>query len=109
MAITSKNYFKQILLVSAFSFMASACMYTPPVDQGKHFSDQQVHRLKLHMAKGDVKKILGEPVMQHHNDSQWTYIDYHYTQDHQTRLQLMLSFNKKDRLTKVISRKKHTS
>ena len=83
----------------------TACMYTPPVNQGKAFSKNQVHALKLHMTKAQVKKVLGEPVIQHHGSNHWTYVDYHFSQRQQTRQQLLLSFNKNNQLTKVETKK----
>lgn len=83
-------------------------MYIAPVDQGKTFSGKQIHALKLHMSKADVKKILGEPVTQHHGKKCWTYVDYHFAQHHQDRQQLILNFNQKDQLIRVETRVRHS-
>ncbi len=94
---------REIIMGGVLAMLLSACQsYLVTVEQGNCFSQKQVAALKVGMTKGEVRNILGEPVLTSLFDQNcWNYpyalID---SNGIQSKRSLTLWF-KGERLTKI--------
>ncbi len=68
------------LIVVAFAFVISGCLYRPDIQQGNELTDEMIASITVGMTKEEVADILGEPlVTDPFNRDRWDY--YYFLRD----------------------------
>lgn len=72
------NMIKKIGAIATFMLVLSACsIYKPDIQQGNAVAAEAVEQLKQGMTKGEVKTLLGTPLLQDDfHQNRWDYIFY---------------------------------
>ncbi len=71
------NKFHRLLLCSAASLLASACVYRINIQQGNYLDQAAVEQVKAGMTRSQVRYLLGTPmVADSFNRDRWDYIYY---------------------------------
>lgn len=72
------NMIKKIGTTAVFLFALSACTtYKPDIQQGNAVAVEAISQLKQGMSKGEVKTLLGTPLLQDDfHQNRWDYIFY---------------------------------
>jgi outer membrane protein assembly factor BamE len=69
--------FQRLLLGSAMSLVASACVYRINIQQGNFLDQAAVEQVKAGMTRSQVRYLLGTPmVADSFNKERWDYIYY---------------------------------
>src|SRR5476651_39811 len=71
------KFFPRLLLASAFTVIASGCVYRINIQQGNFLDQAAVEQVKPGMTRSQVRYLLGTPmVADSFNKERWDYIYY---------------------------------
>jgi len=71
------KFFPRLLLASAFTVIASGCVYRINIQQGNFLDQAAVEQVKVGMTRSQVHYLLGTPmVADSFNKQRWDYIYY---------------------------------
>ncbi len=68
---------KKLLFLTFLVTLATACVYTPSIQQGNILQQEEVNKIKPGMTRSQIAYILGKPALNTNlEDNTWYYLYY---------------------------------